>query len=94
VPAILNHTLAQLQPRTNIQRILTHGEKAAAYPAEGVRVHKPGELAGALEKAFLANKPRVVDTFFFTPPCDGAGSSLRLGGQPRSPALAYASRLR
>ena len=29
VPAILSHTLAQLELRTPIKRILTHGEKAA-----------------------------------------------------------------
>ena len=35
VPAILSHTLAELDRRTPIRRILTHGEKAAVYMADG-----------------------------------------------------------
>ena len=35
VPAILNQTLAQIEFRTGIKRILTHGEKSAAYMADG-----------------------------------------------------------
>ena len=35
VPTILSHTLAEIERRTGIQRIVTHGEKAAAYMADG-----------------------------------------------------------
>ena len=36
VPTILSHSLAQMDERgTNIARVLTHGEKAAAYMADG-----------------------------------------------------------
>ena len=31
VPTILSSTLVQIEQRTKIDRILTHGEKAAAY---------------------------------------------------------------
>ena len=35
VPAIMSHTLAQLDLRTDIKRVMTHGEKSAAYMADG-----------------------------------------------------------
>ena len=35
VPAILSHTLAEMESRTDIRRVLTHGEKAAVYMADG-----------------------------------------------------------
>lgn len=35
VPTILSSTLVQIEQRTKIDRILTHGEKAAAYMADG-----------------------------------------------------------
>jgi acetolactate synthase-1/2/3 large subunit len=35
VPTILSETLFQIEERTQIERILTHGEKAAAYMADG-----------------------------------------------------------
>ena len=35
VPTILSSTLVQLEERTGIERVLTHGEKAAAYMADG-----------------------------------------------------------
>jgi len=74
VPAVLNHTLAQLDLRTDIKRILTHGEKSAAYMADGyARVSgRPGvcfaqcvgaaNLAAALRDAYLACSPMVVLT--------------------------------
>ncbi len=35
VPVIISHTLAEVERRTGIQRIMTHGEKSAAYMADG-----------------------------------------------------------
>src|SRR5207244_1152888 len=35
VPTILSATLAEVEKRTGIARVLTHGEKAAAYMADG-----------------------------------------------------------
>ena len=35
VPTILNHSLYQMEKRTGIKRIMVHGEKAAAYMADG-----------------------------------------------------------
>ena len=66
VPAIMSHTLAQLELRTGIKRILTHGEKAAVYMADGYAraSGRPGvslaqcvgaaNLAAALRDPYLA----------------------------------------
>ncbi|MCH7729290.1 MAG: thiamine pyrophosphate-binding protein [Planctomycetes bacterium] len=74
VPAIMSHTLAQMDLRTNIQRVMTHGEKAAAYMADGYAraCGRPGvsfaqcvgaaNLAAALRDAYLACAPLVVFT--------------------------------
>src|SRR6202051_1774625 len=35
VPAVLRRTMAELERRTAIHRVQTHGEKAAAYMADG-----------------------------------------------------------
>ena len=35
VPAVLRRTFAEMERRTKIKRIHTHGEKAAAYMADG-----------------------------------------------------------
>lgn len=35
VPAIMSHTLAELDLSTGIKRIMTHGEKSAVYMADG-----------------------------------------------------------
>ena len=35
VPAIATQTLAEVDQRTSIERVVTHGEKAAAYMADG-----------------------------------------------------------
>ncbi len=72
VPAILSHTLAQLELHTGIQRIMTHGEKAAAYMADGyarasgrvgvsfAQCIGAANLAAALRDPFLACSPMVV----------------------------------
>ena len=74
VPAIMSHTLAQLDLRTNIKRVMTHGEKSAAYMADGYAraSGRPGisfaqcvgaaNLAAALRDPYLACSPMVVFT--------------------------------
>ena len=74
VPAILSHTLAELDMRTSVKRIMTHGEKAAAYMADGYAraCGRPGvsfaqcigaaNLAAGLRDAYLACSPMVLFT--------------------------------
>ena len=74
VPAIMNHTLAELDLRTDINRVMTHGEKAAVYMADGYAraSGRPGvcfaqcigaaNLAAALRDPFLACSPLVAFT--------------------------------
>jgi acetolactate synthase I/II/III large subunit len=73
VPAILRRTFAELEKRhPEIARIATHGEKAAAYMADGYAraSGRPGlcaaqavgalNLAAGLREPFLANSPVVA----------------------------------
>ena len=74
VPAILSHTLAELDRRTPIKRILTHGEKAAVYMADGyarasgrvgvsfAQCIGAANLAAGLRDPYLACSPLVVFT--------------------------------
>ena len=74
VPAILSHTLAELDKRTPIKRILTHGEKAAVYMADGyarasgrvgvsfAQCIGAANLAAGLRDPYLACTPLVVLT--------------------------------
>lgn len=74
VPAILRRTFAELEFRTNIARIHTHGEKSAAYMADGYAraSGKPGicmaqivgalNLAAGLRDAWLAQSPVIAIT--------------------------------
>ncbi|MEV6634773.1 thiamine pyrophosphate-binding protein [Actinoplanes sp. NPDC051470] len=75
VPAILRRTMAELeQHHPHIQRVVTHGEKAAAYMADGyARVSgRPGvaaaqiigalNLAAGLREPFLAGSPVLALT--------------------------------
>jgi acetolactate synthase-1/2/3 large subunit len=74
VPAILSHTLAELDKRTPIKRILTHGEKAAVYMADGyaraggrvgvsfAQCIGAANLAAGLRDPWLACSPVVVFT--------------------------------
>ena len=74
VPTMLSHTLAQLDLRTDIKRIMTHGEKDAAYMADGYAraTMRPGicfaqcvgaaNLAAGLRDPFLACSPIVAFT--------------------------------
>jgi acetolactate synthase-1/2/3 large subunit len=74
VPTILSRTLAEMEQHTHIERILTHGEKAAAYMADGYAraCGRPGlclaqaigasNLASGLRDAYLAHSPVIAIT--------------------------------
>lgn len=74
VPTILSRTLYELEARTGIQRILTHGEKAAVYMADGYAraTGRPGvcmaqtvgaaNLAAGLRDPFLGCSPVLALT--------------------------------
>src|SRR2546429_909949 len=74
VPAVLRRTFAEMEHRTSIRRIHTHGEKAAAYMADGYAraSGKPGvcmaqvvgalNLAAGLRDAWLAHSPVIAFT--------------------------------
>ena len=74
VPAVLRRTFAEMERRTQIARIHCHGEKAAAYMADGYARAggKPGicmaqvvgalNLAAGLRDAYLAHSPVIAFT--------------------------------
>jgi acetolactate synthase-1/2/3 large subunit len=74
VPAVLRRTFAEMERRTAIKRIHCHGEKAAAYMADGYAraAGKPGicmaqvvgalNLAAGLRDACLAHSPVIAFT--------------------------------
>ena len=74
VPAVLRRTFAEMERRTNIKRIHTHGEKSAAYMADGYAraCGRPGvcmaqvigalNLAAGLRDAYLAHAPVIAMT--------------------------------
>jgi acetolactate synthase-1/2/3 large subunit len=74
VPAVLRRTFAEMETRTRINRIHCHGEKAAAYMADGYAraSGKPGicmaqvvgalNLAAGLRDAWLAHAPVIAMT--------------------------------
>src|SRR5690349_17823306 len=74
VPAVLRRTFAEMERRTTIRRIHTHGEKSAAYMADGYAraSGKPGvcmaqvigalNLAAGLRDAHLAHSPVIAFT--------------------------------
>jgi acetolactate synthase-1/2/3 large subunit len=74
VPAVLRRTFAEMERRTAISRIHCHGEKAAAYMADGYAraSAKPGvcmaqvvgalNLAAGLRDAYLAHSPVIAFT--------------------------------
>ena len=74
VPTILSRTLYELEARTGVRRILTHGEKAAVYMADGYAraSGRPGvcmaqtvgaaNLAAGLRDPFLACSPVLALT--------------------------------
>ncbi len=74
VPAVLRRTFAEMERRTQIARVHCHGEKAAAYMADGYAraSGKPGvcmaqvvgalNLAAGLRDAYLAHSPVIAFT--------------------------------
>src|SRR6476620_5875876 len=74
VPAVLRRSFAEMERRTTIARIHTHGEKSAAYMADGYAraSGKPGicmaqvigalNLAAGLRDAWLAHAPVIAMT--------------------------------
>ena len=74
VPAVLRRTMAELEERTNINRIQTHGEKSAAYMADGysraskrpsvcmAQVIGAMNLAAGLRDPWLAKSPVIAMT--------------------------------
>ena len=74
VPTILSKTLYELETRTSIDRVLTHGEKAAVYMADGYAraSGRPGvcmaqtvgaaNLAAGLRDPYLGDSPVVAFT--------------------------------
>jgi acetolactate synthase-1/2/3 large subunit len=74
VPAVLRRTFAEMEKRTSIARIHCHGEKSAAYMADGYAraSGKPGicmaqvigalNLAAGLRDAYLAHSPVIAIT--------------------------------
>ncbi|HEV2623919.1 MAG TPA: thiamine pyrophosphate-binding protein [Xanthobacteraceae bacterium] len=74
VPAVLRTTFAEIERRTEIKRLHVHGEKAAAYMADGYAraSGKPGvcmaqvigalNLAAGLRDAWLAHAPVIAMT--------------------------------
>jgi acetolactate synthase-1/2/3 large subunit len=74
VPAVLRRSFAEMERRTQIKRLHCHGEKAAAYMADGYAraSGKPGicmaqvvgalNLAAGLRDAYLAHSPIIAFT--------------------------------
>jgi len=74
VPAVLRRSFAEMERRTGIKRIHTHGEKSAAYMADGYAraSGRPGlcmaqvigalNLAAGLRDAWLAHSPVIAFT--------------------------------
>ncbi|HLH92462.1 MAG TPA: thiamine pyrophosphate-binding protein [Xanthobacteraceae bacterium] len=74
VPAVLRTTYAEMERRTSIKRLHVHGEKSAAYMADGYAraSGKPGicmaqvigalNLAAGLRDAYLAHSPVIAFT--------------------------------
>src|SRR6202162_4713310 len=74
VPAVLRKTFAVMESRTDIKRLHVHGEKSAAYMADGYAraSGKPGvcmaqvigalNLAAGLRDAWLAHSPVIAFT--------------------------------
>src|SRR5476649_2721448 len=74
VPAVLRRSFAEMEHRTTIHRIHTHGEKSAAYMADGYAraTGQPGvcmaqvlgalNLAAGLRDAYLAHSPVIAMT--------------------------------
>ena len=74
VPTVLSRTLVELEERTEVKRVVTHGEKASAYMADGYAraTGRPGvcmaqtvgaaNTAAGLQDAYLGCSPVVALT--------------------------------
>ena len=74
VPAVLRRTMVEIEARTSIKRVRPHGEKPAAYMADGYAraSGRPGvcaaqvvgalNLAAGLRDAYLAHSPVIAFT--------------------------------
>jgi acetolactate synthase-1/2/3 large subunit len=74
VPAVLRRTMVEIEKQTDIKRVRPHGEKSAAYMADGYAraSGKPGicmaqvigalNLAAGLRDAYLAHSPVIAMT--------------------------------
>ena len=74
VPAVLRHTMVELEQHTSIKRLRPHGEASAAYMADGyarasgrpavcaAQVVGAHNLAAGLRDAFLAHSPVIALT--------------------------------
>jgi len=62
VPAILRRTMAEMEEHTQIHRIRTNGEKAAAYMADGYarRVHGPARRMPELGRRTSGRTPGLL----------------------------------
>src|SRR5438552_17495097 len=94
VPAVLRRTFAEMERRTQIKRIHTHGEKSAAYMADGYAraSGRPGicmaqvigalNLAAGLRDAHLAPSPVVGFTGGRVPQTQSRRVYREVGGVP------------
>ena len=49
------------RPPATLKEPVDFGKVAEAFGGFGVRVERPGDIAGALEEAFDSGKPAIVD---------------------------------
>ncbi len=105
VPTILSFALAEMEQRTQIQRVVTHGEKAAVYMADGYAraLGRPGvcmaQTAGAanlvagLRDPYLASTPLIALTGGPTPESRGRHMYQEIDDLPLFKSVTKASRL-
>ena len=94
VPAVVRRTFVEMERRTQIKRIHCHGEKAAAYMADGYAraSGKPGvcmaqvigalNLAAGLRDAWLARSPIIAITAGAIPRPSSAACTRRVDDMP------------
>src|SRR3982750_3073595 len=82
VPAVLRRILAELERRhPDVARITTHGEKAAAYMADGYARAPPGPGACRVTGARADRRPAAGDQVPPRVPGDRRPAGLRSGHQ-------------
>ena len=60
VPTVLSATLVAIEEETSIRRVVTHGEKAAAYMADGY-ARASGKPGVAVTKQRVGIRKRLLD---------------------------------